>query len=223
MSNLNIEMIQNVAKALGDLNNQVVFVGGATVCLYLDLNVAPEVRPTEDVDVVIEITSMAKYQRLSEKLLKMKFTQDQTVGAPICRWKYLGIIIDIMPLDENILGFSNKYYKEGFKFKEFFHLPDGQEIQILPIGWFLATKIQAYYSRGVNDPRFSKDLEDIVAIFSDGKDLESISKSVGVVSYIKGSLTKIFNDPVSAEAIRGFIPGSVKEQFELIKQSVSSL
>ena len=77
---------------------------------------------------------MAKYQRLSDKLLEMKFTPDQVVGAPICRWKYLGIIVDIMSLDENILGFSNKYYKEGFKFKENYQLPNRKEIQILPIG-----------------------------------------------------------------------------------------
>ena len=76
---------------------------------------------------------------------------------------------------------------------------------------------------GITDLRLSKDLEDIVAIFSDRNDLESISKSVGVIDYIKDSLTKIFTDPISAEATRGFILGSVKEQLDLIKQRVLSL
>lgn len=132
MSNINIAMIQDVASALGDLKDEVVFVGGATVSLYLDLEIADEVRPTEDVDVVIEITSSGKYQLLSEKLLKMKFIPDQSKGAPICRWKYLGTTIDIMPLDENILGFSNQFYKNGFKKRELFMLPDGNEIYIFP-------------------------------------------------------------------------------------------
>ena len=216
-------MIQNVAKALGELNNDVVFVGGATVCLYLNQSIAPEVRPTEDVDVVIEITSVAKYQRLSEKLIQLKFTPDQSIGAPICRWKYLGALIDIMPLDESILGFSNEYYKEGFEFREVYQLPDGLRIQILPVGWFLATKIQAYFSRGACDPRFSKDLEDIVSIFSDGLQLERISESVEVLGFIKISLTKILTDTASAEAVRGFISGSVKDQVELITKRVSAL
>ncbi len=46
--------IKAVAKALDDLNKKIVFVGGATISLYPDRQVF-EVRPTDDVDVIIEI------------------------------------------------------------------------------------------------------------------------------------------------------------------------
>ncbi|MDX5397154.1 MAG: hypothetical protein LPK21_13240, partial [Hymenobacteraceae bacterium] len=56
----NINRIRAVAKALQNLNEKVVFVGGATVTLYADQNTAPESRPTDDVDVVVELASYAE-------------------------------------------------------------------------------------------------------------------------------------------------------------------
>ena len=50
-----IRAIETIALALGDLNDQVVYVGGAVVGLYVDDPGAPEVRPTKDIDVVLEI------------------------------------------------------------------------------------------------------------------------------------------------------------------------
>jgi len=206
VSNFNIEMIQNVAKALGDLREQVVFVGGASVSLYLDLKVAEEVRPTEDVDVIIEIASGGDYQKLSEKLLKMKFIPDQSVGAPLCRWKYLGMTIDIMPIDEKILGFSNQFYKKGIKKKTTYQLPDGHEIFVLPLDLFLATKIDAFFNRGQDDSRMSSDLEDIVALLSDAKDFDSILVTQNEINYLRESFNKIFSDRSFLEAIESFSP-----------------
>jgi hypothetical protein len=40
-----------------------------------------------------------------------------------------------MPLDEKVLGFSNKFYKSGFEHKEEFKLPNGQTIYILPLAY----------------------------------------------------------------------------------------
>jgi len=206
VSNFNIEMIQNVAKALGDLKDQVVFVGGASVSLYLDLKVAEEVRPTEDVDVIIEIVSGGEYQKLSEKLIKMKFTPDQSIGAPLCRWKYLGMTIDIMPIDEKVLGFSNQFYKKGIKKKTTYKLPDGQEIFALSLDLFLATKLEAFFNRGLDDPRMSSDLEDLVVLLLDAKDFDSISTTQNEISYLRDSFKRIFSDRNCFEAIEGFAP-----------------
>ena len=86
MNIINIEMIQEVAKALDKLSEDIVFVGGATVALYLNLDTTDEIRPTEDVDIIIELASAAKYSVFSEKLLALKFSPDQSKNAPMCRW-----------------------------------------------------------------------------------------------------------------------------------------
>lgn len=219
----NIEMIQEVAKALQELNKDVVFVGGSTVALYLDPDTADEVRPTDDVDVIIEIFSAAKYSALSEKLLALKFSPDQSENAPLCRWKYVGITVDVMPLDEKVLGFSNKFYKSGFKHKEVLVFPDGQKIFILPLAYFLATKLEAFFNRGAKDPRFSKDLEDIVALLSESINFNSVFMHGDLVEIIRPLLAALFEDENIIEAMRGFLQSTVSGQFDLIKDRAKLL
>jgi hypothetical protein len=55
MSSANIEMLERAAVALGDLiDDEVVFVGGATVGLWATDEATAEFRPTNDVDVIVE-------------------------------------------------------------------------------------------------------------------------------------------------------------------------
>jgi hypothetical protein len=45
---INLEVIRKIAVALGAMNEQVVYVGDATVSLYINDPVADEVRPTKE-------------------------------------------------------------------------------------------------------------------------------------------------------------------------------
>ncbi len=100
-----------VAKALGELNDSAVFVGGATIPFYLPEIYQPLARATDDVDVVMEI--MGKKQNwLNEELLRSKgFKNDMSENAPICRWIYRDFKVDIMSSNISALGFTNKWYK----------------------------------------------------------------------------------------------------------------
>ena len=107
--NTNLSMIKTVVRGLGDLVNDVVFVGGAVTELYVpDPNQLAEVRQTDDADCIIEITSRWEYAQLEEKLRQLKFANNQKV---ICRWHYEDIIVDVMPTDETILGFPTSGIK----------------------------------------------------------------------------------------------------------------
>lgn len=46
----NIRMLELAAEHLGDLLDEVVFVGGATVELWITDEAAPEFRPTDDIE-----------------------------------------------------------------------------------------------------------------------------------------------------------------------------
>ena len=48
---INIEILAEVAEALKDIKDDMVFVGGAVVSLYADETAADEMRPTEDIDM----------------------------------------------------------------------------------------------------------------------------------------------------------------------------
>ena len=115
MSNhTNIVRIKAVANILNQLNEEFVFVGGATVSLYGDVSKG-EARPTEDVDVIIELASYTGYAELDENLRKLGFENDIESGV-LCRYKVKGVIVDVMPTDASVIGFTNRWYADGFKF-----------------------------------------------------------------------------------------------------------
>ena len=68
MPSTNILMLQTVANGLGELRDEMVFVGGAVAELYADNPAASEIRPTIDVDCVIEISSRLQFSRMEENL-----------------------------------------------------------------------------------------------------------------------------------------------------------
>ena len=66
--NINIRMIIHVAKRLGVLRDKVVFVGGCATGLFITDPAMPEVRATQDVDVIVEVASRVEYYRIEEEL-----------------------------------------------------------------------------------------------------------------------------------------------------------
>jgi len=59
------------------------------------------------------ITSRAKYYNFSNWLRTLGLQETTELGAPLCRWQYEGLNIDVMPCDESVLEFSNRWYKPG--------------------------------------------------------------------------------------------------------------
>ena len=86
--NQQIYMLEKVAQILAQVPSTRVFTGGATISLYLDAVSAPDIRPTDDVDCVVEITSRAEYYQLSEELRTKGLQESREIGAPLCRWQY---------------------------------------------------------------------------------------------------------------------------------------
>ena len=160
--NINTVRIKAVANALEDLNQKVVFVGGATISLYPDRPVF-EVRPTDDVDVIIEILNYTDRTELETKLRSMGFSHDVTSGV-ICRYKIQGIIVDIIPTNDPSIGFTNMWYPEGFSKSVNYEIDEQSIVKILSPPYFIATKLEAHKDRGRNDGRTSKDFEDIIYI-----------------------------------------------------------
>lgn len=165
--NRNIQQLCHVAEALEELVREVVFLGGCTTALMVDELAAAEARATEDVDFIVDLTAWVEYNRLVDQLKSKGFYQsiDDTV---ICRMRRdfngIPLIVDVMPTDESILGFSNPWYTEAFNTSQHVDLPSGVEIRIPPPLVFLATKLCAWNDRGEGDVLLSQDLEDIVYV-----------------------------------------------------------
>jgi hypothetical protein len=159
-----IAMLERAAKILAPLDERITFVGGVTIALYLDEISASDVRPTFDVDCVIEVTSTANYHKLSDKLRQLGLQECREEGAPLCRWQKEDLILDIMPTEPSVLGFSNSWYKPGIATAISYTLPSGERIWIFSIAYLLASKIEAFQGRGKRDFYGSSDFEDIVLL-----------------------------------------------------------
>lgn len=164
-----IELLEQVAAWLDDAGIQVVFTGGSTVPLYLEPIAAQEFRPTRDVDCIVDAPDYAAYARLTSQLRRLGFQESQEEGAPMCRFIRDGLLIDVMPIDPEILGFSNPWYPGAWTNQASLRLPSGRTVAVFPVEYLLASKISAYESRGNADPYVSHDFEDIVTLL-DGAD-----------------------------------------------------
>lgn len=152
--------------ALGDLGEKVVFVGGCVAQLYATAQGAAEMRPTEDVDCVVDLSSYKDYCAFCEELQAKRFTNDITPGAPICRWSFESELIDFMPREDSAIGKSNKWYGPGMQHRILYEISQGIFIRILPAIYYVATKMEAVLSRGGNDLRTSHDFEDLVYVIN---------------------------------------------------------
>ena len=79
--------IIRIARALEELNQEVVFVGGAMVSLYIDDPAAEDIRPTKDIDLTFQITTVGKLEQLRESLTAKGFIQTHEDDV-ICRFRY---------------------------------------------------------------------------------------------------------------------------------------
>jgi hypothetical protein len=75
--------------------------------------------------------------------------------------------LDVMPTDETILGFSNRWYKPAIEAAAVVEV-EGFVLRVVTTPYFIGTKLEAFRGRGRGDFYASSDLEDIVTVL-DGR------------------------------------------------------
>ena len=156
--NPNLKIIEIAAQALGPMCDELVFLGGCATALLITDSAAPPVRATRDVDTLAEVGTAAEYHDLEKRLRQCGFEVDSSKDAPICRWVGHGVLLDVMPTDERILGFGNIWYESAIVSSRSYALPSGTEIRLIDPVHFLATKLEAHEGRGDHDFVMSHDL-----------------------------------------------------------------
>ncbi len=201
----NLNMLERVARRLGPLKDDVVFVGGAVTELLVTDPGAPEPRPTGDIDAIIEVATRSGYYEFSVKLRAAGFSEDRSEGAPLCRWVVDGVKVDLMPPDEEILGFSNRWYSETMRNAVVRRLPGGTDVRLASAPYFLATKLEAFAGRGQGDFAASHDIEDFIAVV-DGRP-ELVGEVRDATEDLKRYLAERVAHFLRTEAFLDSIPG----------------
>jgi hypothetical protein len=217
MRDPNFDQLIAAADALRPLLPELVFVGGCVTGLLITDEAAGEPRGTIDVDVIAEITSYAQYAEFGNRLRSLGFNEDAREGAPVCRWIQSGMILDVMPLDENILGFSNRWYKAAMEASVTKKLRDDLEIRVVTAPYFVATKLEAFKGRGGGDFLGSHDLEDVVSVVDGRETLGTEVRDAGehLSEYVRREIAKLLANPAFIDALPGFLLPDAASQLRI--------
>lgn len=204
----NLKMLKIIARRLGALNNEVVYLGGCTTALFISDPLSLDVRSTLDVDCIIDVISLGKYYQFENKLKKRGFSQS-IENTVMCRWHYDDMILDVMPADEKILGWGNHWFREAIKHTIIHKIADDLNIKSVTAPYFLATKIEAFKARGNNDFLGSHDLEDIIAVIA-GR-VEIADEVTATSDKLKTHLKLVFGDMLMNDQFVQSLPGHVSD------------
>lgn len=139
----------------------------------------------------------------------VRFKHDQESGV-ICRFKHRdsGLVLDLMPTESSILGFTNHWQFEAFAHAAERVLPSGQAIRVVPPPYLLATKLEAFASRGKGDLYGSRDFGDVIALIDGREELlrEVSDASEPLRTYIADQLDELSHHPDFDAGVEGALP-----------------
>lgn len=219
------QMLVAVARALGnDLLKEVAFLGGCTTGLLLTDKASKEaVRYTDDVDLITHVIGFSGWIKFQTRLKERGFKESIKDNIN-CRMRLNDLIVDFMPDDEKILGYSNRWYGQALKEAKDYELQEDLTIQLVTPVFFIATKLEAYKGRGENAPLHSRDIEDILNVFDGRAELvEEINQaSLNLRSYISKELVSLFEHPDFEYAVQSTAHGQ-RDREELIFKRLDSV
>jgi predicted nucleotidyltransferase len=223
----NLSKIELIAAALGPLCGQLVFVGGCAVGLLITDSAAAPVRVTFDVDLVARVSALSAYHGIEKEFVRLGFSRDTASDAPICRWRYRGLEVDLMPTDSKVLGFANRWYPLAVETAQDLKLPSGTIIRLITAPAFLGTKFEAYSDRGGGDMLASHDLEDIINVL-DGRPalLEEVENAPAELrAYLRMRFTELLTAPNFLDVLPGMIfpDESLAERTQVVAERIGLL
>jgi hypothetical protein len=216
-----------VAQELESVGLSFAFVGGCAVWLLVDRPDLTDFRPTEDVDVIIEVVTLVELYKLEEQLRAAGFLHDTSEGAPICRWIIKGCLVNIMPIDSRGLGMNSQWFREALESAQLVTIDGTLQAKVITPPLFLATKLAAFQDRGHSDLFGSHDVEDIVTI-TDG--CENIVQQVGhsspdVRKFIADGFSVIMQHHDFNDALFGHLSAAfgARERVEEVKEKFAAI
>ena len=222
----NIKPLTEIAIELKRIGIPHAFTGGAVVPLFLDHPDLFIVRPTKDVDVVIQAASILAYQDIEGCLRDAGWRNDTSEHAPRCRWIHGEILVDVLSSAPVPGEFSSPWFQHGIQYAWHFEA-EGQKIPVVPSTVFLASKLDAFWDRGKHDPWASHDLEDVVAVVDGRSSLMDEVKTAPPTlrDAIRESLTRVQTEFDLALLLPGFLPGDPGSQKRIprLKETLNAL
>ncbi len=219
VQNPNLEILKLAIIKLGEVSDEMVFIGGCAVGLLITDKAAPPIRVTRDVDAIVQVATKSDYYKLSDRLRNKGFHEDSSDGAPLCRWVAENVILDVMPTDSSILGFGNQWYQAAMTNAVKVEIGPNLAINLVSSPYFLITKLEAFNGRGNGDFLSSHDIEDFIAVL-DGRTeirVDVANAPEDLVKELSVRFGDLLNNPRFLESVSGHLPSDVPSQARVPK------
>ena len=204
-----------VARALGPLVEEVVFIGGAIAPLLQTEAVLDHVRPTHAVDAVIATTRYSTIESMQDRLRSRGFTHDQLHTGHVHRYVLSlvdepTIFFDLVPAGAHLGASGNRWDSRAIETAVEATLEDGVVIRHAAAPAFLALKWSAHEDRGGDDPFASHDLEDILGVIACRPTIarEVEDASAEIRDYLMQRASALISHPDLAEIIQDAVRGA---------------
>lgn len=223
---LNPKLLAEVAQKLDPLGLNYAFVGGSIVEFLLDRPDLTPVRPTDDLDIIVEVMANRRYSDLEVILRQAGFLHDMSQGAPRCRWRLDGVIVDVMPTEGALLGLNTAWFAEALATAQPRRI-QGVEVPLISAAAFLATKLAAFADRGDGDYYGSHDLEDIITVINGRAAIvaEIAEAAPELRAYVVGRIKALCAESVFQEALAGHLPsdGASQARLPLLRKRLGAI
>jgi hypothetical protein len=210
--------LYRAATLLRPVLDRIVFVGGAVRGLLVTDSAVEGPRTTDDVDTIIEVASLNQYQEFESELRALDFKNDMREDAPLCRYVYETVTLDVMPT-EHVIGFSNRWYLHAHQTAIAHEISSLQRdpitIRVVSASSFIATKLVSYLDRGIGN-WYHRDLEDIIVVVDGRPSLldELELEKAELRQFVGAEMSRLLANDLE-QYVPGHLPGDPANQARL--------
>lgn len=185
-----------------------VFTGGSVVGLLItDPAAAPPSR-TKDIDIVLEIYGYGEFAAMEQSLRAAGFTQNWLDNVHLVAWYWRGARVDFLPHEPMEMMMTNRWFTHLIHEAERVEVIPGKHAWCASAPCFIATKLEAFFSRGNGDYLMSKDIEDILAVVDGREELGEEMKLTApdVRGFVRASLIGLLADEHFMDCVPQMLP-----------------
>lgn len=222
------EQLVIVARALGDLRDSVVFIGGAVAPLLQTEPPIPRVRPTSDVDAIIATMRYGEIETIESKLRGRGFSDDVFDRTHMHAWRAPGgVKFDLMPAGSHPGESGNRLDALAIETAERLELEPGVTVRHASPPAFVALKLAAHRDRAGDDPFASHDLEDVVALVASRPTIvaELRAAPAEIRDFVRVQLSGLLQHPDLDELLAGHLANapSLGELTALVRDRLAQM
>lgn len=204
--------MNSIAASIVALNQKLLgapfdfaFLGGSVLSLLVNDPTADTIRVTMDVDIIADVRTRADFHREERELESRGFSHDTREGAPVCRWVSDGIVVDVLPIRQEVLGWNSTWFEEALRAAKVIEI-EGHPVKVISAPFFVALKLEAFEERGMGDFIGSTDFEDVICLFNGRRTIvDEILSEPAICAGITERFARYIKIPDLEDAVMGFV------------------